>query len=191
MHYCIHLLTETLPSKEDIEEIMRPFNDDEAAKYDDEGELIEPITAPFMWDYWVVGGRYAGRLKLKVDYEAEDEYRWKFYEHDKPRTGRLFHSTLLEEIRKNFPIYKKSEEDWFSYLGDGTFIRVDGAKIAHLLNDLADLGCYGFVDADGTGYSRERWTGHEWLENPDFDSRYQEALKNNADGFITVLDIHD
>lgn len=189
MHYCIHLLTEKLPSKEDIEKIMRPFNDYEAFKYDDTGELIE--IAPFMWDYWVIGGRYAGRLKLKVHYEAEDEYRWMFYEYENPRTGRLFHSTLLEEIRKRFKHYRNNEEDWFSYLGDGTFIRVDGAKIAHLVNNLEDLGCYGFVDVDGTAYSRKQWTGHDWIDNPDFDSQYQEALKKNTEGFLTVLDIHD
>ena len=191
MHYCIHLLTKTLPSQTEIDAIMRPYNDNVASKYDSNGELTEPITVPFMWDYWTVGGRYAGRLKLKVDYEAEDEYRWKFYEFENPRTGRLFHSTLLEEIRTRFEYYRKNEEDWFSYLGDGTFIRVDGAKIAHLINNLEDLGCYGFVDVDGTAYSRESWNGHEWIDNPDFDSQYQEALKKNTEGFLTVLDIHD
>ena len=59
----------------------------------------------------------------------------------------------------------------------------------HLLTE--KLPSYGFVDVDGTAYSREQWTGHDWIDNPDFDSQYQEALKKNTEGFLTVLDIHD
>lgn len=197
MHYCIHLFTEKLPNEAQIEEIMKPFDEDafyESVPDDDDQaeEYLKTAERPaFLYDWYTIGGRYAGRLKLKVNYNDDDEYRWKYYESfDNPREGRLFHSTLLKEIRKYFPSYRQHEEDWFGYLGDDTYIRVDGARISDLV-DINDLGCCGYIDIDGTANVREHWNGSQNIENPNFDDEYEEILMKRSNCFLTVLDIHN
>lgn len=49
MHYCVHLLTKTLPTKDEIAEIMQPYNSEFVyGDSDDEGEMINYPT--FTWD---------------------------------------------------------------------------------------------------------------------------------------------
>lgn len=193
MHYCIHLFTETLPNEKDIQRILEPYNSEKIYGFDEDGNEKKIIEYPaFTWDWWQIGGRYHGRLKLKID-ENDEVYRWQFYSQE-PREGRLFHSMLLRRIRERFTTWKRSEEDYFGYLGyldKDPHIRVDGAKISDLINDFDDLGCFGFVDLDGKAYSRERWDGEQFIEDTDFDKRYQEKLKEYLDCFLTVIDIHD
>ena len=187
MHYCIHLFTKELPTKEKINDILRPFND-ESVNYDG----LEPAEYPaFTWDYFLIGGRYGGALKLKIQTDRDDEYQWRFLlRTENHREGRLFHSSLLSKIRERFIDYESSEESWFRYMGDGSFIYCDGAKIKDLV-DTETLGCYGFVDIDGTAYAREQWTGNDFIKHEDFDERYQKTLNERSDCFLTVLDIHD
>lgn len=180
MHYCVHLITKAIPTKEEINKIMKPYNDD---NIEDMSSII------FSWDYWIVGGRYCGRIKLKVDMEDE-EYRWKYYS-SVPREGRLFLSTLLEEIRKNFSLYKNREEDWVGYLGiHDNYLYVDGARIKDIVN-LEDLRCFICINVDGTVIARERWNGEDFITDQDFDKKYEEILEKSKDYFLTVLDIHD
>lgn len=189
MHYCIHLFTEELPNEAQIEEILSPFNSETV--YSDDENAPKEYPA-FTWDYFMIGGRYGGKLQLRIDAE-DDEYNWKFYAREgEQREGRLFHSSLLKKIREKFVFYESREEDWLGYLGDGSFIYVDGAKIKDILNT-SELGCFGFVDIDGTAYSRERWlgSGKGFEKYDDFDERYQQTLKDRSDCFLTVLDIHD
>lgn len=193
MHYCIHLFTETLPTEAKIMDILAPFDSNTIYGLDEEGNEKEINEyPPFTWDWWQIGGRYHGRLKLKID-ENDEVYSWRFYSKE-PREGRLFHSMLLRRIRENFPTWKRSEEDYLGYLGyleKDPYIRVDGAKISDLINDFEDLGCFGFVDIDGRAFSREHWDGQTIVDSPDFDKKYQEKLKERADCFLTVIDIHD
>ena len=185
MHYCIHLFTKELPTETEINDILSPFNSEEVFK-DDEEQTEYPA---FTWDYFLIGGRYGGALKLKIQTEEDDEYRWRFYERN-PREGRLFHSSLLRKIRERFVDYESREEDWLRYMGDASFIYCDGAKIKDLVSK-DTLGCYGFVDIDGTAYAREQWTGNGFIKHDDFDERYQKTLNERSDCFLTVLDIHD
>lgn len=180
MHYCVHLITKTLPTEKEIDEIMKPYKDDN----------IEDLSSRvFTWDWWSIGGRYGGRIKLKVDMEDE-EYRWKFYSLT-PREGRLFHSSLLAEIRERFPSYKSREEDWFVYLGvRDNYLCVDGAKIKDIIN-LEELGCYICIDIDGSVIARGRWNEEDFIEDKDFDKKYEEILSKSQDYFLTILDIHD
>lgn len=180
MHYCVHLITKTLPTEKEIGEIMKPYEDDN----------VEDLSSSvFTWDWWVIGGRYGGRIKLKVDMEDE-EYRWKFYSSE-PREGRLFHSLLLAEIRERFPRYRGEEEDWFVYLGArDNYLCVDGAKIKDIIN-LENLDCYICIDVDGKAIARERWNGEDFIKDQDFDKKYEEILEKSKDYFLTVLDIHD
>lgn len=179
MHYCVHLFTKTLPTQEEIEEIMEPYNDDHYEEH--------PI---FTWDHFLIGGRYGGRIKLKVCIEDEDEYEWKYYSH-MPRESRLFYSSILNQIRQSFPSYKCSEEDYISYMGlnDG-FIYVDGARVKDILN-LDDISCYVCIDADKNVIARSRWEDDKWIDDTEFDEKYNAIKERSKDYFITVLDIHD
>ena len=193
MHYCIHLFTKALPTKNEIQSILSPYNSEDLYTDEEGNEKEIKEYPPFTWDWWQIGGRYQGRLKLKVD-ETDTSYNWRFYAKE-PREGRLFHSLLLSRIREHFPSWEANEEDYFGYLGyleENPYIRVDGAKIADLLNATAEeLGCYGFVDIDGTAYSRSRWNGEHFEENAYFDDQYRKKLHERSDSFLTVIDIHD
>ena len=189
MHYRIHLFTKELPTEDQIQDIMAPYYD-EAVYCDENGEDKEDIVYPaIMLDYFSIGGRYCGQLKLKIDPDDE-EYGWKYYS-DIPREGRLFHSTLLYKIRKEFkhPWYQR-EEEWIGYMGDHSYIYVDGARIRDILN-IDEISCYGFVDIDGQAYASESWNGSTFVKHQDFEDLYKQKLNEYKDYFLTVLDIHD
>jgi hypothetical protein len=64
MHYCLLLITREMPSENRISEILKPY-DEENLECDETGEIISfPI---FTYDWWEIGGRYANKLKLKID----------------------------------------------------------------------------------------------------------------------------
>lgn len=64
MHYCLLLITREMPSENKISEILKPYNE-ENLECDETGEIITfPI---FTYDWWEIGGRYANKLKLKID----------------------------------------------------------------------------------------------------------------------------
>lgn len=189
MHYCCYLITKQFPSDEVIEKVLRPFNDD--VVYGDEIE-----RPAFMWDWWQIGGRYCGKLKLKCDDEEKNEYRWMFYERE-PRTGRLFRSYALEEIKKLNEHAKLhfsfSEEDYFPQMGsrDG-FLYVDGGRIADMINmDEQANKCYCIVDSDGNAYSRDYWNGEDFIRNDSFDEQARRIITESENCYIAVVDIHD
>lgn len=180
MHYCIHLITKELPTEEEISKIMKPYNDDMVEDYND---------CPFSWDYWVIGGRYGGGIKLRIN-EEDEEYRWQFCSH-KPREGKLFYSSILKQIRYSFPELRNSEEDWYQYLGYlDNCLYVDGAKIKDILN-LKDLGCYICIDVNQNVIVRETWDGEHFITNQSFDEEYKRILEESKDYFLTILDVHD
>lgn len=62
MHYCCMVFTKEFPSQAVLEKVLKPFNSEEVY-----GQPEENIVYPaFTWDWWRVGGRYEGKLKLKV-----------------------------------------------------------------------------------------------------------------------------
>lgn len=64
MHYCLLLITRKMPSENRISEILKPY-DEENLECDETGEIISfPI---FTYDWWEIGGRYASKLKLKIN----------------------------------------------------------------------------------------------------------------------------
>lgn len=125
MHYCALLITNELPTKEEIENIMRPYNWDQIEKdqgyeEDENGvgnkKLIYPV---FTWDWFQVGGRYKGSLYLDTSEKYKDYYNWGYYAKE-PRNNRLFISKLLNELQEakrlsGYPFFR--EEDYFNYMG--------------------------------------------------------------------------
>ena len=195
MHYCVHLLTKELPTKDEIEKIMQPYNSEIVyGNSDGEGKMINyPI---FTWDWYEIGGRYKAALKLKVGEEEDDEnweyYRWKYWSQE--RNGRLFWSSLLSTLKKYItPRFVFQEEEWFMNMGfaDG-HILVDGARQRDVLN-LDTLGCYICILPDKSVIARSSWNWNSGkiIEDENFDQKYKREISDNMDGFITVLDIHD
>lgn len=191
MHYKLLIITKQFPDIEMIAEIMKPYDED-SIQYDEEGNRVSPYKV-FDWDWFQIGGRYSGSLKLKVDMQSE-EYRWRYYERNE-RNGRLFHSKLLSDIRK---FAKKAniewrfrEEDYFQELGfNEGFIRVDGAKIADLLN-FDDVECFACIDKDGNAIARESWNGNTFVTDEQFDEKFKAIKENSQDCYVTVIDMHD
>lgn len=192
MHYCVHLLTKELPSEDKIAEIMKPYNSELVYGSDEEDKQIDyPV---FTWDYYLIGGRYKAELKLKVDEEGSansEYYNWGYYDRQ-GRNGRLFWSSLLSTLKENItPEWMYHEEDWFMNMGFGDgHILVDGAKQSDVIN-IDKLGCYICILPDGSAIARDSWNGKAIVKDEKFDEKYKQAIANNMDGFITVLDIHD
>lgn len=188
MHYCVHLLTKELPSENKIAAIMKPYNSELIYGSDEEDKQIDyPV---FTWDYYQIGGRYKAELKLKVDEEGSanrEYYNWGYYDRQ-DRNGRLFLSSLLSTLKENItPKWMYHEEDWFMNMGFGDgYILVDGAKQSDVLN-INKLGCYICILPDGSAIARDSWNGKDIIK----DEKYKQAITDNMDGFITVLDIHD
>lgn len=193
MHYCVHLLTKELPSENKIAEIMKPYNSE--LVYSSGNEEDKQIDYPvFTWDYYRIGGRYKAELKLKVDEEGSansEYYNWGYYDRQ-DRNGRLFWSSLLSTLKENItPEWMYHEEDWFMNMGFGDgHILVDGAKQSDVIN-IDKLGCYICILPDGSAIARDSWNGKAIVKDEKFDEKYRQAITDNMDGFITVLDIHD
>ena len=89
------------------------------------------------------------------------------------------------------PEWMYHEEDWFMNMGFGDgYILVDGAKQSDVLN-INKLGCYVCILPDGSAIAKDSWNGKDIIKDEKFDEKYKQAITDNMDGFITVLDIHD
>ncbi len=188
MHYCVLLITKELPSESKIEKILQPYNHEDI-KYDEEtGELLTPLPI-FTYDWFQIGGRYTGSLKLKID-KNDEYYNWKFIS-NKGRNKRLFYSKLLSELQKTKGAIFFEEEDYYSSMGsrDG-FLYVDGAKIDDLLN-FDNVNCFICIDSNENVIARETWDGHNFIEDKQFDEKLVKIKENSKSMFATILDIHD
>ena len=182
MHCCLMFLSRKLPADEDIATALQPYRSEDYYSKADAGVSVErPL---FTWDWWQLGGRYAGRLKLRVDPNDRDsEYQWMFYA-KQPRAGRLFRSQLIERSLENQRLRLLGEEDLFLSMGrrDG-YIYVDGAKIADCLNFAEQCtACYIVLCDDGTALVRD---------DEGFDEAVQALCEEKKDGYVTYIDIHD
>ena len=188
MHYCCLVITKEFPTDEVLEKVLRPFNEEDF--YDNpEGERVRPA---FLWDWYCVGGRYGGRIKLRKDLDDE-KYEWRYISKE-PRNGRLFRSALLDTLQH----YRKSTWDIaygenyaFDYMGfeDG-FLYVDAA-LADDIQNISEMGCYCFVDQNGNAFARDYYNGGSWIDNTEFDTQLSNAKANCSGCYICVVDIHD
>lgn len=191
MHYCLMLLTNEFPSDTVIEKALEPYNEEKwYEKYEKTND--ESDRPLFTWDYWQIGGRYNGKLKLKVDFnDDKSEYHWMFMAKE-PRAGRLFRSFLLEtmsELKK--PIF--FEDDYLTSMGarEG-YLFVDGGRIADMLNFAEEYSrCFCAIDSDGSAYAREHLDGNNWINDTEFDDKIKAICENRTDGYVVFIDIHD
>lgn len=182
MHYCLLLITKEMPSENRISEILKPY-DEEKLECDKSGEVISfPI---FTYDWWEIGGRYSGKLKLKID-NNDEKYVWKYIS---DRNKKLFHSKPLTDLQKSKKILFKNI--YYRSMGsrDG-FLYVDGARIDDLLN-FDEIDCFVCIDFDKNVIARETWNGHAFIKDEDFDKKLAEIKAKSKGMFATILDIHN
>ena len=191
MHYCVGVITEQFPTDNVLMEKLAPYNEEKFYEGTGEDEEITKEYPQFMWDFWTVGGRYGGKIKLKIDLEDE-EYRWQFYDKE-PRSGRLFRHKMLEDMNANPPRMFFSEEDYYKYLGEGyEHLRVDGCKIKDAIGfDELVVNCWGFIGRNGEAYSRDHWNGKDFVSDDQYEDKVKAAIKGCDDCYITFVDIHD
>ena len=111
MHYCCVIFSKEFPSDAVISKMLSPFCED------DETRSCE--YPAFLWDWYGLGGRYNGKLKLSIE-KNSDKYEWNYFI-DKPRAGRLFRSYLLEklianDVKHGFYGFASIEETFFHLL---------------------------------------------------------------------------
>ena len=196
MHYCCHLFTRVFPTDDVIAAAMASFNSEEYYKRSETDESVQrPV---FTWDYWIVGGRYGGQLKLDSSLE---KYEPGCFSRTR-RAGQLFRNALLE--RATFEIMELPPRDLYGHMmeevyalrycgGHENALRVDGALMRDLTNleEIADQ-CFCAVDVDGTAYARDIFDGEHFIDNPNFDGIVKEITeKNRNDCYLTVIDLHD
>lgn len=171
MHYCGYIITETIPTDEKIEKILEPYNE----------ETHENLE--FAWDWFQIGGRYAGKLKIKFNPDENEDGWYGFRE----RNYKYFISKELEKIKQNNGYYDELEH--LKYMGlNEKILYVDGAYYKDIYNFDITNTCF-VIDCDGTLYSRELWKNHEWIEDKEFDEKVKKINLENK--FITVIDMHD
>ena len=185
MHYPVYIFTKEFPTDEIIEKALAPYKDRAAYGNPD-----------ISWDYYRIGGRYGGFLKIECK-KDDDYYKWMCFTLEN-KAGRLFRSGFLEycnkEFEKSIPGY--DEVYMFLYCGyrDG-YIYADGARIADLINQEEVLGKgYSFIDtSNGEASSREYICAHHgtYVKNQEYSAELKAAMERNKDGYLTVMDLHD
>ena len=193
MHACIMVITKEFPTDDVIYRAMSPFSEDGFyEKYEEEEKIPEDAWPEFTWDYFAVGGRYGGGLKLKIDMEDE-EYRWKFYAKE-PRAGRLFRSALCERMDRTSGreiIFKAFEDDYRKYMGsDDGYIRVDACKVKDTIDfEKTVLDSFGFINQDGKAICREYYRG-KFEDNENYEEEVKAELHDLEDCYVTIVDTH-
>ena len=188
MHYCCFVFTKEFPTDKVLQEVLEPYNWEHF--YSDDENRVYPM---FTWDWFVVGGRYSGKLKLEIR-KHDEKYRWEFYERN-PRNNRLFRSKLIDVIngyaKASADGRRFDEENVWNELGfsDG-YIRVDACPLADISN-INELSCCCFVDKNGNAYSKERWNGNSFEEHKDFEEELRKTISESADCYLCVVDLHD
>ena len=182
MHYCCLIITKEFPTNDLLNEILKPYYEEDFYNQENYENLPYPVIT---WDYWQLGGRYDGQIKLIAN-PNDNKYRWKYYEYI-PRAGRLFRSALLEYRIKE----GNCEEDYFNTMGyrDG-YIYVDGAKIKDIQN-LDKIGCFSFIDKNGTPYTRSYYNHGTFIDNPEFEKQLKKAFNDSQDCYVSCIDLHD
>lgn len=185
MHYCLMLFTKEFPTKEKIDNMMKKYTwgNNHSENHDEYPQ--------FTYDWYQIGGRYNGNIKLKFVLEDE-KYRWQYYARE-PRNGRLFWSFLLNDMQQHMKNLLYDEGEYLCSMGanDG-FLYVDGAWIVDIIN-FEEQDCYTFMTNEGEAYSREWWNGDDFISNDDFEEKLKAAKDKvqEEDQFVTIIDYHD
>lgn len=171
MHYKGHLITDKLPTGDAIRKILKKYSE------------YEPGIKKFEYDWYVVGGRYGGRIKIKFNPE-ENEDNYCLFKH---RNNKYFISSLINKLDNNTLSY--DELDILKYMGlNDNILYVDGGYYKDMIDFELD-NCYVIITED-EAIPRQIWNGEDWIDNDaTFIKKVSEISLENK--FITVIDFHD
>ena len=172
MHYKGHVITKELPSEELLNKILDKYY------YEDEEN-----KSGFTWDWWQIGGRYGGKIKIHFNPSENEDKLWC----KRNRNGKYFISNILSKIMENNIFY--DELDFMLYMGlyEKT-LYVDGGYSKDFIDfDITD--CYVVIDENNYINVRQKWNGEDWIKNEKFDDEVKQIDLTGK--FITIIDFHD
>ena len=172
MHFKGHLVTKKLPTNDEISKILEKYRED----LDEEQE--------FSWDWYEIGGRYGGKIKINFNPDDNEEEWYCFQD----RNNKYFISQAINELKEKIKPYY-DEIEWLKYMGlREKVLYVDGAFYKDMINfDLSD--CFVVIDDKETLYVRQKWNGDDWITNEKFNDEVSKI--DLKDKFITIIDFHD
>lgn len=187
MHFCCVLITEEFPTDEVITKKLSPY--DEEAYYEQDEE--ERPWVPLLWDWWQVGGRYSGLLKLSTR-DNQDRYDWGYYARV-PRNGRLFRSYALDRMKTMADLF--FEEDYYPSMGyrDG-FLYVDGGLVDDLKwNEEFETFGYYLIDKNENVYSVEvvDLDSGKIVKNENYAEEFRKVISESSGCYMCIVDLHD
>ncbi len=170
MHYKGHLITNELPTNDTIQKILGKYSES------------EPSLKIFEYDWYDVGGRFAGKIKIKFNPEKNEDNYFLF----RHRNNKYFISDLINSLDNNS--LKYDELDFLKYMGlNDNILYVDGGYYKDMINFKLD-DCY-VVITENEAIPREVWTGDDWIANNNFDKKISKLSLD--DKFITIIDFHN
>lgn len=173
MHYKGYVITKKIPTEEKLNEILRPYFEEN-----------EDNQTGFSWDWWQIGGRYGGNIKINFNPEDNEDDCYMF----RNRNNKYFISEALNDLKEKIKPYY-DELDWLQYMGlRENLLYVDGAYYKDII-DFDITNCYVVIDEEQNVYAKEIWNGNDWVETKDFEEKIKNI--NLEDKFITIIDFHD
>ncbi len=171
MHYKGHIITKKIPTDEQISKILEKY------RYDDEEEK------DFEWDWYMIGGRYGGQIKIKFNPKENEDNYFGF----RNRNYKYFISHILSEEKEKNKYYE--ELYCLLYMGlNENILYVDGGYYNNTINfDITN--CFLVIDDEENLYVREIWKDETFITDNEFDNKVKNI--DLKDKFITVIDFHD
>lgn len=167
MHFKGHIITKKIPTQEEIEKILEPY-------YYDQNNVFD-------WDWYQIGGRFGGKIKINFDPESNEDDWYSF----RDRNYKYFICGMLDDLKETVKFY--DELNYLKYMGlRENVLYVDGAYYKDMINFEID-DCYVVIDEDKL-YVRETWDGDNWVQDVNFDDKVKKIDLTNK--FITIIDFH-
>lgn len=155
MHYCGYIITNKIPTDDEIYNILEPYDENEH-------EGLE-----FAWDWFQIGGRYGGRLKIKFNPEENEDKWYGNKNHD--RNYKYFISNKLKELKEKLKFHDELANMLYMGLNENA-LYVDGAYYEDIY-DFDITNCCFVIDENEKLYSRELWRNNEFIKDKDFDDK--------------------
>ena len=175
--------------------------------FDEDGNYLSTYNPASKWDWYEIGGRWDGMLKLKKGGETNEDYAseidWdamsSLSEEDKERSGRYWDEYVLRKLPKGVSEDEAKEyfakEFGFDIHTPQYYLQAYGTKEGYLRH-LGLWTTYAVLDNKGWHSAGEmRWFGfssesdqeaRDWEEN--FRARFIDTL--DPDDVVTIVDCH-
>lgn len=168
--------------------------DDYNNNTDDDGNIYSTYNPNSKWDWYSIGGRWGGLLRMKDTGEETDSAPISDvdFSPEKEEYERLlrFWDVVVDHKEQN------PDEDFFSIYSEDYYRRYYGDRETYA-RQLSSFSTYAVVMPDGTWYGKGDmgWFGTS-SESPeeamDWEDHYMERFIDNADPdmYITIVDCH-